>query len=287
MEHFIRGTTELDAKLIPSKVLENAKGIAIITMVKAGALWTGRAGSGIVVSRLSDGSWSAPSCIMAAGVGFGAQIGAEITDYVFILNNPDAVRAFTHKNISIGGNLSYAAGPTGRALEAAGTVGNLAPIYSYSKSKGVFAGVSLEGTLILTRKKANRLFYGPNTSAKDLLSGKIAPPTQAEPLYRVLNDRFATLNSAFLEQDIRQSEATIANIPLNYGKPLKPSGSVVSSKNKQAKALYDFHAQQQGDLSFRAGQTITVTEAGKSNDWWKGTLNGLTGYFPATYVELL
>lgn len=84
------------------------------------------------------------------GVGVGAQFGAQITDCVFILNNDDAVRAFTTANLTLGGNISVAAGPTGRSSEANMSV-TLAPIYSYSKSKGFFAGVSLEGTIIMTR----------------------------------------------------------------------------------------------------------------------------------------
>ena len=69
LEHFIKGHNELDGKLIPQSVLKNACGIAILTIVKAGVLWSGRAGSGLVVARLPDGSWSAPSMICAAGVG--------------------------------------------------------------------------------------------------------------------------------------------------------------------------------------------------------------------------
>ena len=74
-----------------------------------------------MVARLPDGKWSAPSAIAAAGVGFGGQIGAQITDCVFILNNDDAVKAFAHGgNVTLGGNLSVAAGPKGRSAEAAG-----------------------------------------------------------------------------------------------------------------------------------------------------------------------
>jgi hypothetical protein len=120
LEHFIKGTNELDQKLIPQNVLKQAAGVAIITMVKAGCLWSGRAGSGIVVSRLDDGTWSAPSAIMAVGCGFGAQLGAQITDVVFILNNRKAVQAFSTGNFTIGGNISVAAGPTGRSTEAGG-----------------------------------------------------------------------------------------------------------------------------------------------------------------------
>ena len=95
--------------------------IAVITIVKAGFLWSGRAGTGLVIAKLPDGSWSAPSAIAAVGAGVGLQIGAEITDFVFVLNNAAAVRAFSQKgNLTLGANISIAAGPTGRTTEAAG-----------------------------------------------------------------------------------------------------------------------------------------------------------------------
>lgn len=93
--------------IIPADILSKAQGLAIFTVVKAGFLFSGRAGSGIVVARLEDGSWSAPSAIGTGGMGFGGQIGAEITDFVVVLNNKMAVRSFaTGGNVTLGGNLS-------------------------------------------------------------------------------------------------------------------------------------------------------------------------------------
>ncbi|KAJ3175317.1 hypothetical protein HDU87_006267 [Geranomyces variabilis] len=196
LEHFIKGTNQVDSALIPPRVIANAKGIAVITILKAGFLWSGRAGSGIVVAKLSNGGWSAPSAIAAGGAGFGAQIGAQLTDCVFILNNEAAVKAFSHGgNLTFGGAMSVAAGPKGRQAEAAGAVLNLAPIYSYSKSKGLFAGVSLEGSIIITRNDANRALYGRKVSPKELLSGEVAPPVQAEALYRVLDLKFGNMGT--------------------------------------------------------------------------------------------
>ncbi|KAJ1924375.1 DUF500 super, partial [Linderina pennispora] len=84
-----------------------------------------------------------------------------MTDFVMILNTPSAVKAFTHGgNVTLGGNLSVSAGPIGRSAEASGAIRNIAPVFSYSKSKGLFAGVSLEGSVILERKDANAKLYG-------------------------------------------------------------------------------------------------------------------------------
>lgn len=90
----------------------------MITVFKAGFLGSGRFGSGIVVARLSDGSWSAPSAIGTLGGGFGGQIGFELTDFVFILNDYNAVKSFSQAaSVTLGGNVSIAAGPVGRNAE--------------------------------------------------------------------------------------------------------------------------------------------------------------------------
>lgn len=182
-------------QVIPPNILQEAKGLAIITVLKAGFLFSGRAGSGIIVSRLPDGSWSAPSAIMTAGAGVGGQIGAELTDFVFILNTRSAVESFAQfGSITLGGNVSLAAGPAGRNAEAAGTASlkSAAAIFSYSKTKGLFAGVSLEGSVIVERRDANRKFYGPGCTAKSILSGRVEPPPAVDPLFRVLESRAFT-----------------------------------------------------------------------------------------------
>ncbi|KAF9928001.1 hypothetical protein BGZ67_007204, partial [Mortierella alpina] len=104
-------------------------------------------------------------------MGFGGQIGAEITDFVVVLNNKTAVKSFTAGgNVTLGGNLSVAAGPIGRTAEAgaSASVKSVAAIYSYSKTKGLFAGVSIEGSVIIERKDANEAFYRQKVTAADL-----------------------------------------------------------------------------------------------------------------------
>lgn len=178
--------------VIPPEVLANARGLAIITQIKAGFLFSGRAGSGVIVSRLSDGSWSAPSAIVTAGAGVGGQIGAEITDFVFILNTQAAVDTFSHAgSITLGGNVSVAVGPLGRNAEMAGSASlkSVAAIFAYSKTKGLFAGVSLEGSMLIERREANRKFYGQNCTAKLILSGRVESPPECDILFRVLESR--------------------------------------------------------------------------------------------------
>ncbi|ORY61254.1 uncharacterized protein BCR38DRAFT_348172 [Pseudomassariella vexata] len=198
-------------KVIPPQVLANAKGLAILTVIKAGFLGSARFGSGLVVARLPDGSWSAPSAIMTAGGGFGGQIGFELTDFVFILNDAGAVKTFAQAgSLTLGGNVSIAAGPVGRNAEAAGAASlkSVAGIFSYSKTKGLFAGVSLEGSAIIERRDANEKMYGQRLTALQLLTGSIRPPPQAAPLMAILNTRvFSGMRSGSVDDNMYNTPA--------------------------------------------------------------------------------
>lgn len=186
LRSFVDGNNNGLDKVIPRSVLERAEGFAIFTVVKAGFLFSARAGSGIVIARLQDGSWSAPSAIGLGGVGFGGQAGAEVTDFFIVLNSRSAVASFMSAgSLTLGGNLSVAVGPLGRNAEGSGalnTKGRVAAIYSYSKTKGLFGGVSVEGSVIVERQDANRLAYGGNISVKQILSGVVDPPDWAQGL---------------------------------------------------------------------------------------------------------
>ncbi|KAJ8507369.1 hypothetical protein ONZ45_g10254 [Pleurotus djamor] len=183
------GNNGLDG-VIPRHILENAKGFAIFTIFKAGFLFSARAGSGVVIAKLSDGTWSAPSAIGTAGLGVGGQAGAEMTDFLVVLNSQSAIASFMAAgSLTLGGNMSIALGPLGRNGEASGSVntkGKLAAMVSYSKSRGLFGGVSLEGSVIVERQDANAIAYGSSVTAKQLLSGSIDPPNWANTLIKTL-----------------------------------------------------------------------------------------------------
>ena len=170
---------------IPPAVLRDAKGVAIFTMTKAGFVVSGRGGTGVVLARTENG-WSAPSAIGAGGIGVGFQAGVEVAEHVIILNTPEAVRAFSQgSNFTLGANLSVAVGPVGRSAEAAITP--YAAVYTYSRSQGIFAGVSLEGAMLATRYAANEEYYGKPVYAADLLEGKVTPPASAQNLIEALS----------------------------------------------------------------------------------------------------
>jgi SH3 domain-containing YSC84-like protein 1 len=169
---------------IPARVLRNARGLAIISVVRVGFGISGKGGEGVVVARTRNG-WSGPSFVGTGGVGVGPLIGAQVTDFVFVLNTDEAVRAFSRdRNVKLGADVSAAAGPVGRDLQA-GVMPNAA-VFAYSRSRGLFAGASIEGTVIATQNAANANYYGRPVRASQILSGRVAPPRGAQRLRSAL-----------------------------------------------------------------------------------------------------
>jgi len=180
----IRDFRQMPERAIPRDVLRHSRGLAILTVIKAGFIFSGKGGQGVVVARTGHG-WSGPSFIATGGAGWGLQAGAQVTDFVIVLNNNDAVRAFSRGgNVTIGADVSAAAGPVGRTAE--GAVAPTAAVYTYSKSRGLFAGVSLEGAVIGTQRDSNFRYYGRPVRADEILNGRVAPPPGAARLRRAL-----------------------------------------------------------------------------------------------------
>jgi lipid-binding SYLF domain-containing protein len=176
---------EIPEKAIPPAVLRDAKGLAILTVTKAGFVVSGRGGTGVIIARTETG-WSGPSAIGTGGIGVGFQAGMQVSEYVIVLNTQEAVKAFSQgSNVTLGANLSAAVGPVGRSAEAG--VAPQAAIYTYSRSQGIFAGVSLEGTVIATRYQANEEYYEKPVYPSDILAGNVKPPAGTQKLLDVLS----------------------------------------------------------------------------------------------------
>ena len=175
---------QMPEKAIPRDVLRGAKGLAILSVVKAGFIFSAKGGQGVVIARTPRG-WSGPSFIATGGGGWGLQVGAQVTDFVIVLNTDAAVQAFSRGgNVTLGVDLSAAAGPVGRT--ASGAVLPTAAVYTYSRSKGLFVGVSLEGAVIGTQRQSNFHYYGKPVRADSILSGLTKPPPGAAALRRAL-----------------------------------------------------------------------------------------------------
>lgn len=260
-------------QVIPPDVLQRAKGLAIITVLKAGFLFSGRAGSGVIVARLSDGSWSPPSAIATAGAGAGGQIGFELTDFVFILNTQEAVNSFAQAgSITLGGNISVAAGPLGRNAEAGGTASlkSAAAIFAYSKTKGLFAGVSLEGSAIIERREANRKFYGNNCKARQILAGRVDAPRECDILFRVLESRAFTKRRAGDYYDDEDFYDDIPSINTNSDASTLDGGSARATSRSYQRGSRSRHSDESDDdlnTSRRPRLATGASRASKPSSW--------------------
>jgi lipid-binding SYLF domain-containing protein len=155
--------SDLSIRCIPPALMQDAQGVAVLpNVVKAGFVVGGRFGRGVVLVRRPDGGWSNPVFVTLAGGGLGWQVGVQSTDVILVFKTRDGLdRILQGKGkLTLGGDVGVAAGPVGRQAEAA-TDGQLkAEIYSYSRSRGLFAGVSLEGAGLLVDADADEAFYG-------------------------------------------------------------------------------------------------------------------------------
>ena len=160
-------------RAVPQELLEGCKCVAVIpSVVKAAVGFGVRHGKGVMSCRTANG-WSAPSFVNLNGGSAGFQIGVQSTDLVlFLMNERGAHSLVSGTKITLGGNASVAAGPFGRSGEAATNLELKAEIYSYARSKGLVAGLSLEGAKLAPANDDNHKFYGAGVNAKDLLFGK-------------------------------------------------------------------------------------------------------------------
>ena len=157
---------------IPKELIEKAQAIAVFpSVLKAAFVFGGREGKG-VISRRTDAGWTTPAFFNLGGGSFGAQIGADKTDYVLLIMNEKGLNGLLGDKFEIGGEVGVAAGPVGREASAATDAQLNAEILTYSRSKGLFAGVALKGTAITPDNNLNEAFYG--MKARDVLNGAVS-----------------------------------------------------------------------------------------------------------------
>ena len=175
-------------KKIPTHVIKNAKGLAIFTTMRTGLWISGAGGSGVLVAKLPDGSWSPPSGILLHTAGLGFLVGVDIYDCVVVINTKEALDAFSKIRCTLGGEISATAGPLG--------VGGVldselhkrrAPIFTYLKSRGFYAGVQVDGTIVIERSDENERFYNDKIPVADILAGKVRhPPPEINTLMQTI-----------------------------------------------------------------------------------------------------
>ena len=197
------------------QVIKNAKGLAIFTTMRTGLWMSGAGGSGIIVGRLPDGTWSPPSGILLHTAGLGFLVGVDVYDCVLVINTDQAMEAFARLRCTVGGELSATAGPigTGGMLETEVHT-RRAPIYTYLKSKGFYAGVQIDGSIMLERNEENERFYNEKLSAKDILSGKVRySPYELQGFFATLKAAEGDKN---VDQNLLPSEAPPSDFELDH-----------------------------------------------------------------------
>lgn len=170
---------------IPDGLLSQAYGIAIVpNVIKVGFILGARRGRGVLMVRDDDGRWSNPAFITLTGGSFGWQIGGQSTDVILVFKSRRSIDGITGGKFTLGADASVAAGPVGRQTGAATDVSFGAEVYSYSRSRGLFVGVALEGASMQIDESANRAYYGSGTlTAADVLQDRsLRSPPDAEAL---------------------------------------------------------------------------------------------------------
>jgi len=174
-------------KGIPRDLFDKAKCIAIIPGVKrAGFIVGGKYGKGILTCRDEKYGWTGPSTVRVEGGNFGLQIGGGETDVVLMVMNESGAEKLMRSQFTLGGDAAVMGGPVGREAEAKTDAYMRAEILAYSRSRGAFAGVAIEGATLRTDDDDNAKIYGKRLDHQDILKGKVPPPASAKPLYAAL-----------------------------------------------------------------------------------------------------
>jgi lipid-binding SYLF domain-containing protein len=177
---------------IPRDLLDKAECVIVYpSVLKAAFIVGGSYGRGVITCRTGashNGPWSAPAMFALEGGSFGFQIGGEATDFVLLVMNDSGANSVLSSKVKLGADASAAAGPVGRSTSAETDVVMKAEILSWSRARGVFAGVSLEGSTMRSDDGANKTLYGKDLTAKEIVQGgKVRIPVAGQPLIHLLN----------------------------------------------------------------------------------------------------
>jgi SH3 domain-containing YSC84-like protein 1 len=179
---------------IPADLLDKAECVIVLPSVMKFAIgFGGSYGRGVMTCRSGKeftGPWSAPSMMALEGGSFGLQLGGQATDFVLLVMNQRGASSILTSQVKLGGDVAAAAGPIGRSAAASTDVTMRAEILSYSRSRGLFAGISLEGSTLRPDNDGNERLYGKGTTAKDIvINSAIRPPASAKLLLATLNKK--------------------------------------------------------------------------------------------------
>jgi len=209
----VRDFTAIPESAIPENLLREAHGVAVIpSVIKIGLGIGGNFGKGILVVRQDDGSWGNPAFVRLSGGSIGWQIGAQSTDLILVFKDRRSVQGIFNDKLTLGAEASAAAGPVGRQTSASTDAQLKATIYSYSRNRGLFAGVSLNGAWFAMDRKANKLFYGQEMSPEQILysDNLMAPPAATD----FISTMAAAAPSITMERPMRRRSVASAPAPV-------------------------------------------------------------------------
>ncbi len=182
---------------IPQSLLDKARCVIVLpSVIKAAFIFGGSYGRGAMTCRGGknfDGPWSPPAMMVLEGGSFGFQIGGQATDFVLLVMNNSGANSLLHSQVKLGADVSAAAGPIGRNAAADTDAYMRAEILTYSRARGVFAGVSLSGSSLRPDKEANQQLYGKGVKPEQIIAGNVRMPANAAVMIRVLNQHSPTL----------------------------------------------------------------------------------------------
>jgi SH3 domain-containing YSC84-like protein 1 len=196
--HAIMSTPD---KGIPEEVLSNAKCILVVPdLIKGGFIFGGKHGRGVASCRTAEG-WSAPAFISVGGGSWGLQIGVEGVDLVMLVMNDQGFQHLLSSKFQLTGEGSVAAGPVGRHASAGTDWKMNTQVLTYSRSRGVFAGITLEGAVVQQDDDSTRAIYGKNMKFRNILSGKVSTPKSAEAFMKAVSDAGQQARIAEVKED--------------------------------------------------------------------------------------
>lgn len=179
---------------IPPELLANAYGVAVVPQViKAGFIIGGRHGNGVLLARQENGDWSSPVFISLTGGSVGWQIGVQSTDVILVFKTRQGIDGILTSKFTLGGDAAVAAGPVGRQVSGATDAQLKAEIFSYSRSRGAFIGVSLEGSALQLDRFAMEQFYRPDVTAREVLQGEVKSDADSVRALQELLQRYSRM----------------------------------------------------------------------------------------------
>lgn len=220
---------------IPQKVIKNCVGLAIYTTMRSGLWVSGAGGSGVLIAKAENGNWGPPSGILIHTLGVGFMAGIDICDSIIVINDRKALDAFSKVRVSLGAEISVVAGPVGSGgvLESE-LLNSRKPLFSYMKSRGLYAGAQVDGTIIIERNDENARYYGERMPVSEILQGKVKSiPPSARLLMEVVKDAEgrSNLDQVVLQQVYNKPAPGLArpdeaseDEKRKYGNPNTPEG---------------------------------------------------------------